>query len=323
MALSTTSFNVLLHPDYIALQENVYQNKGQEGYGPMSLKGREVLEGQVIALQPNYSGNGVPCTAYPDAAGMTKDPLFLARWQHNVHWAVNQRKAFLEHTGQPMDVTIVPSVREPMLHTGSGTLSVGDYVYVRFPTEADVEAQRSALSNYFGGLTSGRRPCPPLFATIGVHPRTVHSRGRIYQSMDRYKRYLTSSHTDFDVTSDGSVGTIAQIEQSKVARVIRLLALVVRTLRQDPIGNDMAKLAEAIEPEAAGEESALRKCRESNLFKTSQGVQFTSEFLAMLEDSDSDMFESRPIGEVIQSLEVGNKQCIMTGDRMAVKLFIQ
>ena len=48
MALSTTSYNVLLHPGYIDLQENVNQNTGQEGYGSLPSRDREVLKGQVI-----------------------------------------------------------------------------------------------------------------------------------------------------------------------------------------------------------------------------------------------------------------------------------
>lgn len=323
MALSTTSFNVLLHPGYIDLQERVYQNKGQEGYGPLSLKGREVLEGQVIGLIPGYSGEGVPCTAYVDAAGMSKDPVFLAHWMHSVKWAVNQRRAFLERTGQPMDVTTVPSVREAVLHTGSGTLKVGDYLYVRLPTDADVETQRSSLGDFFGGLGTDHRACPPMFATYGVSPGTVDNRKKMFECMDRYKRFLTSSNTDFDTTSDGESGTMAQIELSKVARVIRLLAFVVKHLNISALGDDIQKLAESIEPDAAGEDSSLSKCRESNLFKTSQGVQFTSRLLAMLKETDSDMFEPRPIGQVLQSLEPGRHQYILPGHRVAVNLFLQ
>ena len=323
MALSTVSFNVLLHPDYINLQEKVYENKGQEGYAPMPLKDREVLEGQVIALVPSgYSGEGNPCIAYPDAAGMSKDPQFLARWMHDVKWVVNQRKAFLDHVVQPLDVTIVPGVREPMLHTGCRPLSAGDYVYVRFPIDDDVDAQRNALSHSFGGLATSRRPCPPLFATYGVSPGTVDSRARMYECMDRYKRYLTSNH--LDGMDDGEIGTVAQIELSKVARVGRLLAFLIREMKHDALKNDVSNLVESIEPEAAGEDSALSKYRESNLFKTSQGVQFTSKLLAMLEETDSDMYESRPIGQVLQSLEPGSQpSCILPGHKMAVKLFLQ
>ena len=323
MALSTTSYNVLLHPGYIDLQENVYQNTGQEGYGSLPLRDREVLEGQVIAMIPGYFGEGVPYVAYPDAAGMSKDPHFLADWMSKARWVINQRKASLERTGQLMDVTIVPSVRESMLHTGSEPLKVGDYVYVRFPTDADVEAQRSALSDSFGGLSTGNRPCPPMFATYGVTPGSIDSRARIFESMDRYKRYLTSNNTDFATSSDGEEGTIAQIESSKVAFVTRLLALVVKQLNVSPLGDDLKKLAESIEPDAAGEDSALSKCRESNLFKTSQGVAFTSRFLATLKQNDFEMYQPRPIGEVLQSLEPGNHSCILTGHKVAINLFLQ
>lgn len=323
MALSTASFNVLLHPDYIDRQENVYQNKGQEGYGSLSLRGREVLEGQVIGLISGFSDDGIPCAAYPDAAGMYKDTRVLAQWMRNVKWVINQRKAFLERKGQLMDVTAVPSVRESMLHTGSGILKVGDYVYVRFPTEADIEAQRYALSDSFGGLTTGNRPCPPMFATYGVTPGTVDPRARMFECMDRYQRYLTSSNTDFGTSSDGEEGTIAQIELSKVSRALRMLAFVVRQLNTPPLGEDIKKLAESIEPEAAGEDSTLSKARESNLFKTSQGVKFTSGLLAMLRETDSDMYEPSPLGQVLQSLEPGNHECILPGHRVAINLFSQ
>lgn len=187
MALSPTSFNVLLHPDYIDLQESVYQSKGQEGYGPLPLKGREVLEGQVIALVSGYSGEGVPCEAYPDAAGMPKDSSRIAHWMQNVKWVVNQRRAFLERTEQPMDVTAVPSVRETMLHTGSEVLRVGQYVYLRLPTDDDIEAQRSALSDSFSGFSTNQRPCPPMFATYGVTPGTIDYRAQMFECMDRYR----------------------------------------------------------------------------------------------------------------------------------------
>ena len=323
MALSTISFNVLLHPTYVNLQENVYQNKGQEGYAPMSLKGREVLEGQIVALYNNGSGNGVPLIAYPDAAGMSKDSALHARWMHDAKWAVNQRKAPLEHRGQPMDVTTIPAVRERVLHTGSGTLSVGDLVYVRFPTDADVETQRYVMRELFSGSGSDSRQCPPMFATYGIQPGSVDYRAQMYQYMDRYKRYLTSDQTDFEVARDGGEGTIAQIELSKVTRITRLLSYVCSYTNNSTIGGEIKKLAESIEIDAAGEDSALQKCRESELFKTLDGVQFTSRLLAMLYENDYGLYESKPIAEVLQSLEPGRDKCIMPGEKMAVKLFSQ
>lgn len=323
MALSPTSFNVLLHPHYIDLQENVYQSKGQEGYGPLPLKGREALEGQVIALVSGYSGEGVPCVAYPDAAGMPKDTSLIAHWMQNAKWVVNQRKAFLERTGQPMDVTAVPSVRETMLHTGSGILRVGEYVYLRFPTDDDIEAQRSALSNSFGGFTTSQRPCPPMFATYGVTPGTIDHRAQMFECMDRYRRYLTSSNTDLSTSSNGEYGTVAQIELSKVAYIARLLGVIVRQLNVDPVGKEIKKLAESIEPDAAGENVSLSKCRESSLFTTSQGVQFTSQLLALIKETDWEMFEPRPIGQVLQSSEPGRRPCIMPGEKAVINLFHQ
>lgn len=323
MALSTTSFNVLLHPNYIDLQESVYQSKGREGYGPLPLKGREVLEGQVIAICPGYSGEGVPCVAYPDAAGMPKDPSAVARWMKDVKWVVNQRKAFLERTGQPMDVTTVPSVRQKMLHTGSGTLRVGQYVYLRFPTDADVDSQRSTSSDSFSGFATGHARCPPMFATYGVTPGTIDHRSQMFECMDRYKRYLTSSTMDFDSSSDGEQGTIAQIELSKVAFLTRLLGVIVRELNVEPLGSDIKKLVETIDPDAAGEDVSLSKCRESNLFKTSQGVRFTSQLLALLKENDWKMFEPRPIGQVLQSAEPARHQSIMPGQSAYINLFTQ
>lgn len=323
MALSTIAFNVLLHPTYVNLQENVYQNRGQEGYAPMSLKGREVLEGQIVALSNSCSGDGVPLIAYPDAAGMSKDSALHARWMHDVKWAVNQRKAPLEHRGQPMDVTIVPAVRERVLHTGSGTLSVGDFVYVRFPTDADVDTQRYVMRDLFSGSGSGSRQCPPMFATYGIQPGSVDYRARMYQYMDRYKRYLTSDQTDFEIARDGGEGKIAQIELSKVTRITRLLSYVYNPANNLGIGDEIKKLAASIEIDAAGEESALQKCRESDLFKTLDGVQFTSRLLAMLYENDYELYEPKPIAEVLQSLEPGRDKCIMPGEKMAVKLFSQ
>lgn len=323
MALSPTSFNVLLHPDYIDLQESVYQSKGQEGYGPLPLKGREVLEGQVIALVSGYSGEGVPCEAYPDAAGMPKDSSRIAHWMQNVKWVVNQRRAFLERTEQPMDVTAVPSVRETMLHTGSEVLRVGQYVYLRLPTDDDIEAQRSALSDSFSGFSTSQRPCPPMFATYGVTPGTIDHRAQMFESMDRYRRYLTSSSTDLGSSTNGEYGTVAQIELSKVAYIARLLSVLVKQLNTEPLGMEMKNLAEAIEPDAAGENVSLSKCRESNLFKTSQGVQFTSQLLALMKETDWEMFGPRPIGQVLQSAEPGRRPWINAGERAVINLFHQ
>ena len=323
MALSPTSFNVLLHPEYIDLQESVYQSKGQEGYGPLPLKGREVLEGQVIALVPRCSGQGVPCVAYPDAAGMPKDASRIAHWMKNVKWVVNQRKAFLERTEQPMDVTAVPSVRETLLHTGSEVLRVGEHVYLRFPTDDDIEAQRSALSNSFSGFCTSQRPCPPMFATYGVPPGSIDHRAQMFECMDRYKRFLTSSSTDFSTSNNGEYGTIAQVELSKVAYIARLLSVLMRQLNTEPLGEEVKKLAETIEPDAAGENVSLSKCRESKLFTTSQGVQFTSQLLALMKESDWEMFEPRPIGKVLQSAEPGRRPCINTGEKAVINLFHQ
>lgn len=323
MALSPTSFNVLLHPDYIDFQESVYQSKGQEGYGPLPLKGREVLEGQVIALVSGYSGEGVPCEAYPDAAGMPKDSSRIAHWMQNVKWVVNQRRAFLERTEQPMDVTAVPSVRETMLHTGSEVLRVGQYVYLRLPTDDDIEAQRSALSDSFSGFSTSQRPCPPMFATYGVTPGTIDHRAQMFECMDRYRRYLTSSSTDLGSSTNGEYGTVAQIELSKVAYIARLLSVLVRQLNTEPLGMEMKNLAEAIEPDAAGENVSLSKCRESNLFKTSQGVQFTSQLLALMKETDWEMFGPRPIGQVLQSAEPGRRPWINAGERAVINLFHQ
>lgn len=323
MALSPTSFNVLLHPDYIDLQESVYQSKGQEGYGPLPLKGREVLEGQVIALVSGYSGEGVPCEAYPDAAGMPKDSSRIAHWMQNVKWVVNQRRAFLERTEQPMDVTAVPSVRETMLHTGSEVLRVGQYVYLRLPTDDDIEAQRSALSDSFSGFSTSQRPCPPMFATYGVTPGTIDHRAQMFESMDRYRRYLTSSSTDLGSSTNGEYGTVAQIELSKVAYIARLLSVLVKQLNTEPLGMEMKNLAEAIEPDAAGENVSLSKCRESNLFKTSQGVQFTSQLLALMKETDWEMFGPRPIGQVLQTAEPGRRPWINAGERAVINLFHQ
>lgn len=323
MALSPTSFNVLLHPDYIDLQESVYQSKGQEGYGPLPLKGREVLEGQVIALVSGYSGEGVPCEAYPDAAGMPKDSSRIAHWMQNVKWVVNQRRAFLERTEQPMDVTAVPSVRETMLHTGSEVLRVGQYVYLRLPTDDDIEAQRSALSDSFSGFSTSQRPCPPMFATYGVTPGTIDHRAQMFESMDRYRRYLTSSSTDLGTSTNGEYGTVAQIELSKVAYIARLLSVLVKQLNTEPLGMEMKNLAEAIEPDAAGENVSLSKCRESNLFKTSQGVQFTSQLLALMKETDWEMFGPRPIGQVLQTAEPGRRPWINAGERAVINLFHQ
>lgn len=323
MALSPTSFNVLLHPDYIDLQESVYQSKGQEGYGPLPLKGREVLEGQVIALVSGYSGEGVPCEAYPDAAGMPKDSSRIAHWMQNVKWVVNQRRAFLERTEQPMDVTAVPSVRETMLHTGSEVLRVGQYVYLRLPTDDDIEAQRSALSDSFSGFSTSQRPCPPMFATYGVTPGTIDHRAQMFECMDRYRRYLTSSSTDLGTSTNGEYGTVAQIELSKVAYIARLLSVLVRQLNTEPLGMEIKNLAEAMEPDAAGENVSLSKCRESNLFKTSQGVQFTSQLLALMKETDWEMFGPRPIGQVLQSAETGRRPWINAGERAVINLFHQ
>ena len=323
MALSPTSFNVLLHPDYIDLQESVYQSKGQEGYGPLPLRGREVLEGQVIALVSGYSGEGVPCEAYPDAAGMPKDASLIAHWMQKVKWVVNQRKAFLERTEQPMDVTAVPSVRETMLHTGSDVLRNGEYVYLRFPTDDDIEAQRSALSNSFSGFSTNQRACPPMFATYGVAPGTMDHRAQMFECMDMYKRYLTSDSLDFGTSTNREYGTVAQIELSKVAYIARLLSVLVRQLNAEPLGNEMKKLAESIEPDAAGENVSLSKCRESNLFKTSQGVQFTSQLLALMKETDWEMFGPRPIGQVLQSAEPGRRPYINTGEKAVINLFHQ
>ena len=323
MALSPTSFNVLLHPDYVDLQESVYQSKGQEGYGPLPLRGREVLEGQVIALVPGYSGEGVPCQAYPDAAGMPKDASLLAHWMQNVKWVVNQRRAFLERTEQPMDVTAVPSVREIMLHTGSEVLRDGEYVYLRFPTDDDIEAQRCALSDCFSGSSTSQRPCPPMFATYGVAPGTVDHRARMFECMDQYRRYLTSSSTDLSSSNSGEHGTVAQIELSKVAYIARLFGFLVRQLNSEPLGEEIKKLAESIEPDAAGENVSLSKCRESHLFTTSQGVRFTSQLLALIKETDWEMFGPRPIGKVLQSAEPGRRPIINTGERAIINLFHQ
>lgn len=323
MALSPTSFNVLLHPDYIDLQESVYQSKGQEGYGPLPLKGREVLEGQVIALVSGYSGEGVPCEAYPDAAGMPKDSSRIAHWMQNVKWVVNQRRAFLERTEQPMDVTAVPSVRETMLHTGSEVLRVGQYVYLRLPTDDDIEAQRSALSDSFSGFSTSQRPCPPMFATYGVTPGTIDHRAQMFECMDWYRRYLTSSSTDLGTSTNGEYGSVAQIELSKVAYIARLLSILVRQLNTEPLGKEMKNLAEAIEPDAAGENVSLSKCRQSNLFKTSQGVQFTSQLLAFMKETDWEMFGPRPIGQVLQTAEPGRRPWINAGERAVINLFHQ
>ena len=323
MAISTTSFNVHLHPAYYQLQENAYQNKGQEGYAPMSLRGREVLEGQVVALKLDIPSDEIPWIAYPDAAGMPKNPVYHAEWMHEVRWAVNQRTSFLDQTNQLMDVTIVPATRETVLHTGSNPVSIGDLLYLRFPTDADVQAQQSAFRDSFSGYGGGSQMCPPMFATYGVQPQTVDHRGRMFSCMDRYRRFLTTDQMDFDVTRDGGEGTIAQIESSKVTRITRLLSFMHQYFTRDGIGEEIRTLAASIKTEAVGEETMLKKCRESNVFKTTAGVQFTSEFLAMLCENDTAMYDPNPFGEVLQSLEPTGSQCIFPGDKMVVKLFKQ
>lgn len=285
----------------------------------MSLKGREVLEGQIVALKLDVPADDIPWIVYPDVAGMSKDCARHAAWTSDVKWAVNQRKSFLDQSNQAMDVTIVPAVRESVLHTGSDPITVGDLVYVRAPSDADVQAQQSAFRDFY----SGRQVCPPMFATYGIKPRTVDQRGRMFECMDRYRRYLTSDETDFEVARDGGEGTISQIELSKVARIARLLSYMNDSLKRDDLGGDIMALGESIDSDAAGEESALRTCRKSNVFKTSAGVQFTSQLLAMLYENDTAMYEPCPIGEVLQTLEPTPSQRILTGHKMAVKLFKQ
>lgn len=321
MALSTIAYNAHLHPCYISLQEQAYQNKGQEGYAPMTLKGRKVLEGQVVALHSDNYGNGVPCIVYPDAAGLPKDSSRHAQWT-TARWAVNQRQYHLDQNGQPMDLTTVPAVRQQVLHTGCDEIGVGDLLYVRLPTNKDVEAQRCALRELYGGYGSHRQQIPPMFATYAVKRGTVDFRGRAFQYMERYKRHLTG---DIDGDMDGEEGTITQIELSKIARVARVLSFVGKNMKRDGIGDEICQLAESIDYDVAGEEVSLRKCRESNVFKTSVGVQFTSTLLAILEEDVSAMYRPKPIGEVLQSLEPGvaNEQRILPGHSMYVKLYPQ
>ena len=320
--LSPVAFNVFLHPEYIACQEQVYGIKGQEGYGALPLKGRVVLEGQVIALRSDVPADGIPRTAFPDAAGMTANPTFHASWMGEVRWVVNQRKAFLDRDNTPLDVTIIPAVCQSLLHTGSETIHVGDQVYVHFPTDRDVETQRSAMREYFGGgWSSDHQQCPPMFATYGVRPGSIHEQVSEFRCMDRYRRYLTTDEMDLDVSIDAQEGTIPQIELSKVTRIARLLSYVLAYLKREDIQNDILALGTGVDTDTAGNEKSLQVCRESNVFKTSVGVEFTSTLLAMLNESDSAKYLPKPIGEVLQSMEPSRDQCIYPGQKMVVKLY--
>ena len=320
--LSPVAFNVFLHPVYVACQEQTYGIKEQEGYGALPLKGRVVLEGQVIALRSDVPADGIPRTAFPDAAGMTADPIFHASWMGEVRWVVNQRKAFLDRDNTPLDVTIIPAVCQSLLHTGSETIHVGDQVYVRFPTDRDVETQRSAMRDYFGGgWSSDCQQCPPMFATYGVRPSSIHEQVSEFRCMDRYRRYLTTDQMDLNVSIDGQEGTIPQIELSKVTRIARLLSYVLACLKREDIREDIYALGTNVDTDAVGNEKSLQVCRESNMFKTSVGVEFTSTLLAMLNESDSAKYLPKPIGEVLQSMEPSRDQCIYPGQKMVLKLY--
>ena len=180
------------------------------------------------------------------------------------------------------------------------------------------------MREYFGGgWSSDRQQCPPMFATYGVRPGSIHEQVSEFRCMDRYKTYLTTNQMDLDVSIDGQKGTIPQIELSKVTRITRLLSHVLTYAKRDDIGNNIFALGANVDTDTAGNETSLQVCRESSVFKTSVGVEFTSKLLAMLNESDSAKYLPKPIGEVLQSMEPSREQCIYPGQKMVVKLYAQ